>query len=102
LERIEKLGLTLDSYLSSINKTAENLRKEYEDQSRQAIVIDLILSEVANKENIKIDKTQIDAAIKASSADPNLAKKLDTPEQRRVIESILRRRATLDFFTSLA
>ncbi len=102
LERIEKLGLTLDGYLASINKTAEVLRKEYKEQSRQSLVIDLILSKVAEKENIIVENNQIDAAIKASSADPELAKNLDTPEQRRVIESVLRRRATLDFLISLA
>ena len=102
LERIEKLGLTLEGYLASIKKPAEVLRKEYKEQSRQALSIDLILSKVAEKENITVEKNQIDAAIKASSADPELAKNLDTPEQRRVIESVLRRRATLDFLTSLA
>lgn len=102
LERIEKLGLNLDGYLASINKTAESLRKEYEEQSKQAISVDLILSKVAEKENITIKQSQVDEAIKASSADPALAKNLDTPEQRRMIESVLRRRATLDFLTSQA
>lgn len=101
LERIEKLGLNLESYISSLGKTAEELRKDYQEQSKQAILLDIILAKIAETENVKVDKSQIDAAISAGSADPKLTKKLDTPEQRRLIESILRRRAALDSLTSL-
>lgn len=101
LERLEKLGLTLESYLASLNKTPSALRKEYEELSQQSISLELTLLEIASKENLKVEKSQVDAAIQASSADPDLKDKLDTPEQRRVIESILRKRAALDSLTSL-
>lgn len=101
LERIEKLGLTLESYLSSLRKTPESLRKEYEEQSRQSIALDLILNEIANQEEIKVSEEQVEAAIKASGADPKLKERLDTPEQRRFIEEILRKRAALDSLIAL-
>lgn len=101
LERIEKLGLTLESYLASIGKTPETLRQEYEKQAEELIKLDLVLDKVADEEKIKIEGKQIEAAMAASSADPNMAKKLDTPEQRRLIEFILRRRAALDALVKL-
>jgi trigger factor len=101
LARLEKLGLNLESYLASIGKTPETLRQEYEKQAKEAISLELILNKVIEAENIKIEESQVDAAIKVSGADPDLAKKLDTPEQRRVIRSVLLRRAALESLASL-
>ncbi len=101
LERLEKLGLSLESYLASIGKTAQTLRSEYEAQAKSAIELDLILNEVALKENITVDTKEVDAAVSAAQADPKLAKELDTPERRRFIEVILKRRKALDTLTSL-
>lgn len=101
LERLEKLGLTLEGYLGSIGKTTQSLRQEYEKQARDAISLELELSKIADKETLKVDEKDIDAAIQAGSTDPNLKEKLNTPEQRSLIESILKRRKALDFLTSL-
>jgi len=100
LEQIEKLGLNLDSYLASINKTSEQLRTEYERQAKEAVALDLILAKIAQVENIKVSEAEINAAIGASSADPKLAKELDTPERRRLIESVLLKRHALNKLTS--
>jgi FKBP-type peptidyl-prolyl cis-trans isomerase (trigger factor) len=101
LERIERLGLQLDSYLASVGKTAENLRSEYEKQSKDTLSLDLILNKIAEEEKITVPEKHIEEAIAASSADRQLAEKLQTPEQRRILESILRKRATLDHLTTL-
>jgi len=101
LARLEKLGLTLETYLASIGKTAETLRTEYEKQASEALALDLILNKIAEKEKIEIDEKQIEETIKASTADPKLAERLDTPEQRRLIESVLKRRAALDSLSAL-
>ena len=100
LDQIEKLGLTLESYLASINKTSEQLRTEYERQAKEAVALDLILAKIAQVEKIKVSEPEINAAIGASSADPKLAKELDTPEKRRLVESILLKRHALSKLTS--
>lgn len=102
LEQIDRLGISLDSYLASIKKTATQLREEYESQAKDAIALDLILTRIAQKENLKVDDGEIDAAIQASSADSKLAQEIDTPEKRRLIETILLKRKALNFLTSLA
>ena len=91
----------MESYLASINKIGETLRLEYEKQASDAISVDLILSEVAQKENLSIEAKDVEAALNAAQADPKLSKELDTPERRRFIEAILRRRKALDYLTAL-
>lgn len=102
LEKIEKLGLDLDSYLKSIGKTSETLRSEYEKQAKDTISLELILSKIAEKEELNITDQQIDQAIEAAvHADPKSKERLETPEQRSYIKSILSRRTVLDSLISL-
>lgn len=101
LQRIEKLGLSLEGYLGSIGKTPDKLREEYELQAKNTITIELILNEVIKDHKIEVKESEVDEAIKAASADPKLAESLNTPEQRRFIQSVLARRAALDYLISL-
>ena len=101
LSRIEKLGLSLDSYLASLGKNPEKLRGEYKTQSEEGLALDFILNEVAIQEKITVDKSQVDESLKAAAQDPNLNENIDTPERRRFLEAILKRRKALDFLISL-
>jgi FKBP-type peptidyl-prolyl cis-trans isomerase (trigger factor) len=100
LDRIQSLGLSLESYLASVGKNAEGLREEYSKQAKDSLTLELALLKIADEENIQVDKKEVDEAIEASAGDKELAKKLDTPEQRRQIEAVLRKRAALDKLTS--
>jgi FKBP-type peptidyl-prolyl cis-trans isomerase (trigger factor) len=100
LERLERLGLSLDQYLGSISKTAENLRTEYEDQSRQALLLDLALLTLADKEGIKVEDAEINDTIKASAGDPDLAKRLETPEEKSLIRTVLLKKKALEKIVS--
>ena len=101
LEQIDKLGLTIDTYLTSIGKKLEDIKKEYEKQSKDTLSLDLILSEISKNEKFSISENDINEAVKASSAVSELEKELDNPEKRRLIESILLKRKALNFLTSL-
>lgn len=103
LSRIEKLGLTLDGYLSSIGKTSETLRHEYEHQTKDAIALELILNKIAEVEKIEVSQKEIDDAlgVSANMTNNNLSEN-EKQEQRRNIASILKRRAVLDSLISNA
>jgi FKBP-type peptidyl-prolyl cis-trans isomerase (trigger factor) len=101
LERIEKLGLNLESYLASLGKTPEVLRKEYTDQATSTISMELILEKIAREEGVEVKEEQIDEVMKISEADKELSDKLKNPEQRSIIKSILRKRTCLDSLTAL-
>lgn len=103
LGRLEKLGLALESYLSSIGKKVEDLRSEYTNQAKDAISLDLILTKVAEDENINVDQKEIEGALEMSQVDPK-AKDMNPEEidnKKRLMESILKRRKALDFLINL-
>jgi FKBP-type peptidyl-prolyl cis-trans isomerase (trigger factor) len=102
LEQIEKLGLTFESYLSSIGKTIEALRSEYEKQAADSLTLELSLNKIAQNENVEIKEEEIDAVIKASTAaDPQLEEKFNNPEQRKAIAAVLKRREALNQLVKL-
>jgi len=100
LQRLEKLGLTLEGYLSSIKKTGEELRKEYREQSVATIKLDLILAKISDEEKVKINEKEVEGYLEASKIDPNYKPESDE-EQKRLIRSILKRKAVLDKLTEL-
>jgi len=101
LQRLEKLGLNLESYLASINKKAETLRAEYKEQARNSLTLELTLNKIARNEGISVDEKAIDDTIEASSHDEKARINLNTPEQRKLIRGILLRRKVLDYLTGL-
>lgn len=104
LSRIEKLGLSLEGYLSSIGKNVDSLRADYEAQSKDAIVLDLILTKISTEENLKVGQAEIDAALNMSTStiSSKVEDREDVESRKRMIESILKRRQALDFLISLA
>jgi len=92
LERIEKLGLTLEGYLKSVGKTPEILRSEYGVQAKDSICIELILNTIANEEKIDVTETEIDEFIKTTGEDINKVKK----EQRDVLKRVIMRKSALE------
>ncbi|WKZ25787.1 MAG: trigger factor [bacterium] len=93
LDRIEKLGLTLEGYLKSVGKTPEGLRKEYEDQAFEAISLELILNEVSNSQKIDVSESEIDDFIKTTGEDKTKV----GAEQRKVLKRVILRRKALEF-----
>lgn len=104
LGRLEKLGLALESYLASIGKNVESVRAEYETQAKDAIALDLILSKVAEEENLKVTEANVDAAINMSTATTStkVESKEDLESRRRLVSSILLRRQALDHLVASA
>lgn len=96
LEQTEKLGLTIDRYLASIGKTLDQLKSEYAAQAKDALTLELALTEVAGAENLKVEDKEIEKIV-ASSANtqkPNEA-------QKQIIRTALLRRKALDSLISL-
>ena len=101
LERTERLGLSLEKYLASIGKNPETLRSDYETQAREALKLDLVLTKIAEEKGIKVSESEIDAAIKETVSGENSFENLNTPERRRLVASLLRKRRALDSLVSL-
>ena len=95
LERLEKLGISLETYLASNNKRVENLRSEYEVQARRAIATDLILNKIAEEEKL----TTTESEIKKTFEDAGGTSMNDS--QRRMTQSIILRQKVIDLLANL-
>ncbi len=98
IDQTKKLGLTVEQYLASTQRTVESVRKEYEEQSRRTLTLEFSLEEVADKEGILVSDDDIDAVIKTAKTDEE---KAALEKQRYYLAQVLRRQKTLDFLAGL-
>ncbi len=102
LSRIEKLGLTLESYLTSQKKTVQDLREEYAVHAKETLSLEIILNTIAQDLNVTVDEKEVDAFIAATQGDSALHEKLSNPEQKSIISSILKKRKAIELLMDLA
>lgn len=57
---IERMGVKLDDYLKHAKKTLEDIRKEWRPHAEKKAKLQLLLNEIAKKENIAPDKKEIE------------------------------------------
>lgn len=98
VDDIQKIGLTVDAYLKSKNLTMDILKTQYKKEIEDTYKIEFILSEIADKEGIKVEKSDLD----------KLFANIKDEKERKMSEansyyyaSVLRKQKTLDFLTSL-
>lgn len=100
LSRLEKLGVSIESYLASTQKTFESLREEYISQAKTAIKLELILSKLIDEEKIEASDDEIMTFIKAAG-DEKLEEELSKPESKLRIATIIKKRKVIDNLVSL-
>ncbi len=95
---IEGMGLKYDDYLKNLNKTEEELQKEWQKDAEKRAKLQLVVGEIAKAENIHADKSIVDAEVKKvvetyPDADPMNA--------RMYIESVLQNEEVFKFLEAL-
>ncbi len=95
---IKKLGLTLDQYMASTNRTPEALREEYTKRAEEDMKLEFALQKIAETENITVEPKEIDEAI-AKAKSPEEKQSLEA--NRYMLAAILRQQKTLDFLLKL-
>ncbi|MBI3385482.1 hypothetical protein HY031_00135 [Candidatus Gottesmanbacteria bacterium] len=98
IDQTKKLGLSVEQYLASTNRTAESIRREYEEQGKRTLTLEFALEEIADKEGVLISDDEIDTVIKTAKTEDE-QKALSA--QRYYLASLLRRQKTLDTIASL-
>lgn len=98
LNDIKKLGLNLDQYLASTNRTPENLRQEYAKRAEEDMRLEFALQKIAETEKIIIDQKEIDEAIQKAKDEKE---KAHLEKNRYMLAAILRQQKTLDFLMGL-
>ena len=98
LDEIKTLGLTLEQYLASTNRSADDLRNEYQKKAENDIKLEFTLQKIAEIENITVEEKEIEEAIQKAK-DEKEKKNLEA--NRYLLASILRQQKTLDFLKNL-
>ncbi|MCA9353607.1 hypothetical protein KC842_01930 [Candidatus Nomurabacteria bacterium] len=63
--RIKGSGMKTEDYLKQINKTPEALREEMKESAKKRVELQMVFSEIAKEEKIKIDDAKIDKEVDA-------------------------------------
>lgn len=96
INQTSSLGLTIDQYLNSINKTADQVRKEYREKVTRDLSLQLALNIIAQTEKMEASESEIDSLI-SSLGDAQVKENFSKLPQRNYLRSILLRRKALDF-----
>lgn len=94
IDQTARLGLTIEEYLKSQNKTSEQLRNEYRQQAEQTLKYELLLAELGTLEKIKVEDQEIEETILAAP-DEKAREQFQQPEGRLYIASVLRNNKTV-------
>lgn len=95
IQQLEQLNLTLEGYLASQSKKAEDLKEEYIKQAEKSLKTHFILEEIVASEKVEVSDEEIKAAIEAApTAEAKQAMAND--DQKWYIKSILARNKALN------
>lgn len=98
VDQTKKLGLTVEQYLASTNRTADGIRHEYEEQAKRTLTLEFGLEAIADKESILITDDDINAVIKTAKSDDE---RKAMENQKYYLATILRRQKTIDMLANL-
>lgn len=98
VDDVRKIGLTMDAYLKSKHLTIDDLKKRYKQEIEDTYKLEFILMEVADKENIKVEKEDLDKLLTSIT---NPEEKKSAEQNSYYYASILRKQKTLDFLLGL-
>jgi len=85
-EDIEIAGLKYEEYLKQINKTEEDMRKEWTPGAEKRTKLGLVLEKIATTENIKLDPNEVEHEV---SQLLNVYKDADQNRTKIYVENIL-------------
>jgi len=98
VDELNKLGLTVDKYLQTKGKTAEQFQAETRAEIEKNYKLEFVLEELADSESITVSAEDLKKVL-AEIKDPKEKDALE--KQRYYLASLLRRQKTLDKLLSL-
>ncbi|MFZ2663801.1 MAG: trigger factor [Patescibacteria group bacterium] len=90
MDQLRSINLSVENYLKAQNKTAESLRKEYDEMSIKNIKAEFVLSHLIKEEKIEVTDKEIDDMINAVG-DKSIGESLNDPMQKLYIKTILQK-----------
>jgi trigger factor len=99
LDRVERAGSTLDSYLEAVGKTEDQFEDELDQDARRSVKAGFILDKVAKQEELSVQEAELSAyiaeqAYRLGVPPERLARQLSEPRQLgAVVSDVLRSKA---------
>ncbi|MCL5676218.1 MAG: hypothetical protein M1120_03785 [Patescibacteria group bacterium] len=98
LDEIKRLGLTLDQYLSTSQKTLDQLKAEYREKAVNTLKMEFLLEKISDEEKITVTDEEINKAIEETKDEKT---KNALNQNKYQLASLLKRQKTLDFISGL-
>ncbi|PIZ64143.1 hypothetical protein COY16_00070 [Candidatus Roizmanbacteria bacterium CG_4_10_14_0_2_um_filter_39_13] len=98
VDDVQKVGLTMESYLSSRNTTQEKLKNQMQKEINDAYKMEFVLQKIADDAEIQVSKEDIDKLID-NLKDPK--DKEAAQQNMYYYASLMRKQKTLDYINSL-
>ncbi len=93
VDQTKKLGLSVEQYLASTNRTADSVRTEYAGIAEKNLSLEFALEAIADHDHIEVSNDEI-AKILESAKTPEERQNLES--QRYYLTSLVRRQKTMD------
>ncbi|MBT4209622.1 MAG: trigger factor [Candidatus Komeilibacteria bacterium] len=97
---ITQQGMDMAGYLKSINKTQEDLKKDFRPQAEERIKAALAMRQISQEEKIKIDDKEIDEEIKKETEkykdNEEAMKNITHPNYRQHIANVITNQRIID------
>lgn len=95
-------GLNLEVYLAATGKTVDELKEDYREDAKKSVLTDILFTEVAHLEDIKVDENDVnmEIAIMANmyhTTPKQIVKALKDNGQTQTVISNLRQRKAMQF-----
>jgi len=102
---VSEQGLKFEDYLTSIKKTAEDLRKDFREEAERRVKTALIIREITRFENIEVKEEEIEKetkeALKYYPDDIETQKKITSYAHRDYLREVLKNHKAVEFLKSL-
>ncbi len=98
VDDVQKVGLTMESYLKSKNVSQEDLNEQLKKEVADSYKIEFILQEIADKEEIKVEQSELE---KVFDTIKNEKEKQQAQANAYYYAAFLRKQKTLDYINSL-
>ncbi|MEX1061496.1 MAG: trigger factor [Patescibacteria group bacterium] len=101
IDQVRSLGMTVEQYLTSQGKKAEDLQKEYHEIADRNLKDEFILKEIAEADGVKVAEKEITDAIEAAPDEKTRAS-LGEARGKAYLEDVLRKRKVIESLLKLA
>lgn len=98
---IEQQGGKFVDYLQTINKTEDDLKKEFKPKAEERIKTALLLREIAQKEHLQVKPNEVDGVIQSEQEHhkdkPEILQQINSPAYRRQVTNVMTSRNVLQY-----